>query len=256
MLVKPQNFSKLMVLSTLFISTISFASPVYKATLPDGRVIYTDNVDIAYKQVTDNSQITVLDDLEGKPAQTINTISTTTTSTSMPDSVAELANMNISSTGASEQGDYKLTIQTPESEMAYHRPAQQIEVQVDVTPSLKQDDTLTYSIDGTEIGRSSNTTFSFPSTELNPDKHTLDVTIVNNMGKTIASATSDFYVILTNPLIKKQKEIIAKRAEYDALPWYSKIAKHLKGEKAPIDPKKVDMEHLPSLELETNQPKK
>lgn len=243
MLVKSQKFSKILLASGVFLSTVSLASPVYKATLPDGRVIYTDDIDTAYKQVTDNSQITVLDDLAGKP-------SPSPTTSHVPDSIAELASMNVSSTEASKRGDYQLTIQSPENETAYHRPAQQIDIRLSLVPSLKQGDTLIYTLDSEEIGQGANTSMSFASTDIDPGKHTLTVQIVNNMGQKIASSTSDFYVILTNPLIKKQKQLIAKRAEYEALPWYSKLGKHLKGEQPPIDPKKIDMQHLPNLELD------
>lgn len=245
MLVKSQKFSKILLASGVFLSTVSLASPVYKATLPDGRVIYTDNVDTAYKQVSDNSQITVLDDLAGKANASL-----PQTTSSMPNDIAELASMNISSTEASKQGDYRLTIQTPQNETAYHRPAQQIDIRLSLVPSLKQDDTLISTLDGKEIGRGANTSMSIASTDIDPGKHTLTVQIVNNMGQKIASSNSDFYVILTNPLIKKQKQLIAKRAEYEALPWYSKLGKHLKGEQPPIDPKKIDMQHLPNLELD------
>lgn len=243
MLIKSQKFSKILLASGVFLSTVSLASPVYKATLPDGRVIYTDDIDTAYKQVTDNSQITVLDDLAGKP-------SSSPTTSHVSDSIAELASMNVSSTEASKRGDYQLTIQSPENETAYQRPAQQIDIRLSLVPSLKQGDTLIYTLDSEEIGQGANTSMSFASTDIDPGKHTLTVQIVNNMGQKIASSTSDFYVILTNPLIKKQKQLIAKRAEYEALPWYSKLGKHLKGEQPPIDPKKIDMQHLPNLELD------
>lgn len=245
MLAKQPTLVKLTLISGLLCSSLGYADPIYKATLPDGRVIYTDNVDTAYKQVTDNSQITVLDDLAGKANASL-----PQTTSSMPNDIAELTSMNISSTEASKQGDYRLTIQTPQNETAYHRPAQQIDIRLSLVPSLKQGDTLIYTLDSEEIGQGANTSMSFASTDIDPGKHTLTVQIVNNMGQKIASSTSDFYVILTNPLIKKQKQLIAKRAEYEALPWYSKLGKHLKGEQPPIDPKKIDMQHLPNLELD------
>lgn len=245
MLAIRHNHAKFLLIIGLLTSNWGFAAPIYKATLPDGRVIYTDDVDSAYKQVTNNSQITVLDNLDTKPT-------VTTSPAVIPSDIDKLVAMNISSTEASRAGDYQLTLISPQPDMAYHRPAQSINIQVRINPTLKPDDRISYKLDGQEIGDSEHnnsahsnlTTFSIPTTDINPDKHTLTATIINNLDKPIATVSTDFYVILTNPLIKQQKEIIAKRAEYDALPWYRKVTAHVKGEPTPIDPKKIDMNHL------------
>ena len=243
--------NKILSMLVITLPLTGFATPIYKAMLPDGRVIYTDNVDTAYKQVTDNSQITVLDNLDGKatpnPApipQATLPMATTTNSNSNLSDISQLAAMNISANQASQAGDYRLVIQSPQPEMAYHRPAEQINIVLTLTPSLKQGDRISYVIDAQEIGTSNSTTLSFPSTNINPGKHSLDTMVVNNLNNAIARATVDFYVILSNPLIKKQKQLIAKKASYDALPWYRKVAQHLNGEPKPLDPKKADMKHL------------
>lgn len=243
--------NKILSVLGIMLPLTGFAAPIYKAVLPDGRVIYTDNIDTAYKQVTDNSQITVLDNLDSKAAHNAaptpqTTLPTVTNSNSNLSNISQLTAMNISATQASQAGDYRLVIQSPQPEMAYHRPAEQINIVLTLTPSLKQGDRISYIIDGEEIGTSNSTTLSFPSTNINLGKHSLDAIVVNNVNNPIARANLDFYIILSNPLIKKQKLLIAKKASYDALPWYQKVAQRLNGEPKPLDPKKTDIKHLDS----------
>lgn len=151
-------------------------------------------------------------------------------SSTVPD---EFVEMNISSTQATKQGFYQLTLLTPTPDMLYRRPAQTIDISFTVTPALKKGDSVLLEIDGNpqknltpqQTPEQNGVKFDYqiPSLDVTPDKHTLTVKVINVINQPITTLDTTFYVIQNNALIQKQRQLKKQQAAYDALPWYDKI---------------------------------
>lgn len=225
---------------------------VYKSITPDGRVVYTDNADNAYRASQDPAKIIVLDKLTpaatttpvavsanaasntASPilaAQTTETISSQSlqlqpvTSPPVVEGQQELPTQTITE---SKKGDYQLVINKPAVDMAYRRVSQTIDVEVTAIPALRAGDRFVYAINGKHIATTKNATLSIPTDAYYPEKYIFSVKIENVKGDIVASAERPFYILANNFAIQKQrKAAAAAKAAYDKLPWYKKIKVHI-----------------------------
>ena len=117
--------------------------------------------------------------------------------------------------------NYQLVMLSPSIEQAYHKPAQNIEVSVQVHPSLRPFDAVVISIDGEPVAEG--LTAQIPTINLNPGEHTLSVAVQDGQtGAQSASVSSKVYII-QNTHVRQRREAIAKQVEaYNRLPWYKK----------------------------------
>lgn len=117
--------------------------------------------------------------------------------------------------------NYQLVMLSPSIEQAYHKPAQNIEVSVQVRPSLRPFDAVVISIDGEPVAEG--LTAQIPTINLNPGEHTLSVAVQDGQtGAQSASVSSKVYII-QNTHVRQRREAMAKQVEaYNRLPWYKK----------------------------------
>lgn len=243
-------------------------APVYQVTQPNGELRITDNLDDAYQLAGSKTQnIKLLDNLptpvtpatlsknatQSLPIKPIaipetNTVALNPNITAenvpnpampvapvapMPTSqAAELRpeSLTANPTKISKKGDYRLEIVSPLNEMLYHRPAQNITIEVSVKPKLKQGDSVSYWIDGKKIAQTQDLTLEISSLEIPLDKHTLEVEVTNILNQPIATAQADFYVAQNTIAIQKRRKLEQLKAQleaYDDLPWYQKLAVRL-----------------------------
>lgn len=228
-------------ITLLTVLTLSVGhAEIYKSVTPDGRVVYTDNADNAYKASQDTQKIVVLDKINPIAPTVAQTTATIPTSPSTnPIIVAsetaitqnqplnqQMVEQQLRSRTIreSQQGDYRLVINTPSKEMAYRRVIQNIEVEVTASPSLKVGDRFVYAINGEHLATTSDSKISLPTDKYNPEKYLLTVKIENIKGDIIATAEQPFYILSNNFAIQNQRKALAKaKADYDKLPWYKKL---------------------------------
>ncbi len=243
------------IITAILLSPHTQAKPIYKTTTSDGRIIYTDNLNNAYQHNQNTQQISIIDNLTSQRTQSQSTLTASvsgnlayseqsgvapevssqaelaeipTSSNSLQYDVSTIHLMNVSSTAISKQGDYKITINKPDNETSYRRPAQMLDIDLSLDQNLKQGDTIVIRLNGKEISRGKQLKQQIATTELNPDKYTLNVTIENRSNHVIAEAQTNFYVVINNPLIQRQRQLKAEQEAYNALPWYKKIAIDIK----------------------------
>ena len=119
----------------------------------------------------------------------------------------------------------QLTFISPSEPTPYRRPAQNIDVQLSVTPSLDATDTVQILLDGQPI--SQGLTASIPTLELNPGEHTLTAQIISHGDghptSTLSQVNQTIYVIQNNLAVQNKRALQRKKAVYDSLPWYQKL---------------------------------
>lgn len=135
-------------------------------------------------------------------------------------SVSSFANV----THSPKNINYTLAIKTPANEQAYQRPAQSVEMAVEVSPKLDPLDTLVLKVNG-EIVAYNQYQFSFASVDYNPGELVLSAEVQNEAGRTIANDEKKIYLIQNTALMRAKRQAKAEQAAFDALPWYQKIGK-------------------------------
>lgn len=237
-------------------SPLAGAVIMYQVSTPDGRTVTVNNPTKAYQLNPDTTKIIVIDtdkivtnnpppanDTTATPyiaptytTSIVNNGDTTTKTVTVTQPIntpvvsennklpaSDFEELNISSTKASKAGDYQLALLTPTPDTLYRKPAQTIDISLAINPALKKGDSINIAIDGHVIKNGKDLTYQIPSLDINPDKHTLSVTLINVLNKPIASAETSFYLVQNTPLIQKQRQLKKQLAAYDALPWYEKL---------------------------------
>ena len=195
------------------------AAPIYKVVDDAGRVTYTDNPD-SYGQAGQSVSVTNINTTSDRqrPAVSANT----------------KGEPNLPATGKADAKvttNYQLSIMEPSTERAYQRPAQNIDIVLQVIPQLKNGDQVTISVDGT--ARAQGLSASIPTVDLNPGMHTITAEVITETGDVRATVTRKVHVI-QNTLILQQKKQAAKLAEqllaYERLPWHQKLLIKMQGD--------------------------
>lgn len=142
----------------------------------------------------------------------------------------------ISSTAgfANTPKNYTLTISNPSDTQTYQRPAQTVEIGVEVSPKLNPVDTLVIFVNDKAVAYNQNS-YSFASVDYNPGEHTVRVEVQDETGRAVVSDERKIYLIQNTALMRHQREYAKQLAEYNALPWHKKI----------ITPKPVPKSEVP-----------
>lgn len=136
-------------------------------------------------------------------------------------SVQALAATPLAANQMQPMPNYQLTLVAPDADSAYHKPAQSIEVSVQVRPNLRPFDKVVISMDGQPVAEG--VTATIPTLGFNPGEHTLSVMIKDEQtGAQSASVSRKLYII-QNTQARKQSQAIAEQiSAYNRLPWYQK----------------------------------
>lgn len=210
-------FSILLFALTGGASLTATATPIYKVTDNNGRVIFTDRPNQYQDTASDITSIS-----------TSPTSATTSTYTPTPTSshhTSATANHQTNHQNSQTAKRYQLTFISPSEPTPYRRPAQNIDVQLSVTPSLDANDTVQILLDGQPI--SQGLTASIPTLEINPGEHTLTAQIISHGDghptSTLSQVNQTIYVIQNNLAVQNKRALQRKKAVYDSLPWYQKL---------------------------------
>lgn len=231
---------KKLILTSLLISAaviyapLSNAAPIYKVVdTQSGRVTFTDNPQ-KYEQQSGKqiSQMTIVAPSSNSSASanaTANNGANTSSARALPN--LAINNSTSSSTNnnsapaqpatISPNVRYELTLIEPSTERAYRRPAQTIDVKVQLKPALQPGDIITIYLDGNQVGQGLSA--SIATVELLPGAHTVKVMVSNEKGQTMAQVSQTVYVIQNTPTLQNNKKIAKQLLAYEQLPWHQKI---------------------------------
>lgn len=143
---------------------------------------------------------------------------------------------------ASTASTYRFNMATPESEMAYRRPAQNIDVSLSISPTLKAGDRVAIYLDKVQVAEG--LTASIGTVDILPGPHQISANVKNIKGDTIASVERTIYILQNTQALQQKKKLAEQLQAYQRLPWHQKMYLRMKQHKVPtsavIPPKPVD----------------
>lgn len=210
---------KLGILATMMIGAASLyapmanAAPIYKVIdEKTGQVTFTDRPQNyeqqAGKQISQTS-VTTGNETGSSNSDSTESSQTATNATPATDSTAK-ASVN-----------YQLTITEPSEERAYRRPAQSINVALQVQPALQAGASVRIYFDGNEVAQGLNATIA--TIDALPGAHTITAVIQSKKGQTLQQAARTVYVIQNNTTLQNNKKIAQQLLAYQNLPWHQKV---------------------------------
>lgn len=117
---------------------------------------------------------------------------------------------------------YHIQITEPAEDRAYHRPAQSIDVQAIVSPTLEMGYTTAVLLNGKVVA--DGLIASVPTIDLVAGEYTLEAIVMDKNAQTVASDTRTVYVIQNNQIQRKKRAAIAEREAYENSSIWHKIA--------------------------------
>ena len=204
-----------------------------------GRITFTDNPQKYEQQVGKKiSQMTIVAPTTNSSASANNS----TPKTSAPQTPASpatstsnsSANSNTSPASVSPRVNYQLTFIEPSSERVYRRPAQTIDVRVQLKPALQAGDIVTIYLDDKQVAQGLSA--SIATVELLPGAHTLKVMVSNEKGQSITQISQTVYIIQNTAILQNNKKIAKQLLAYQKLPWHQKILLKMRQENIQFKP--------------------
>ena len=117
--------------------------------------------------------------------------------------------------------NYQLTITEPSEERAYRRPAQSINVALQIKPTLQEGASVRIYFDGNEVAQGLNATIA--TIDVLPGAHTITAVIQSEKGQTLQQAARTIYVIQNNTTLQNNKKIAEQLLAYQNLPFHQKV---------------------------------
>ena len=218
---------KVGLLFATIISTASFytatanAAPIYKVVdEKTGQVTFTDRPQ-SYEQQADKqvSQLAITTGNEANRSSSNNTRSNGASSQSS--NMSQTTAVAVTSTEARTPVNYQLVIIEPSEERAYRRPAQSINVSVQVKPALQAGDSIHIYLDESEVAKGLSA--SIATVDILPGEHNIKAVIQNEKGQALQQVARTIYVIQNNTTIQNNKKIAQQLLAYQNLPWHQKV---------------------------------
>ena len=216
---------KLGILATVMIGAASLYAPMANAAAiykvvdeKTGQVTFTDRPQNYEQQAGKQiSQTTVTTGSETGSSNSNSAGSSQTVTNAAPATSISAANDST----AKAPVNYQLTIIEPSEERAYRRPAQSINVALQVQPALQAGASVRIYFDGNEVAQGLNATIT--TIDALPGTHTITAVIQSEKGQTLQQATRTVYVIQNNTTLQNNKKIAQQLLAYQNLPWHQKV---------------------------------
>ncbi len=214
-------------LAGLLISSASIYAPtvhaaaIYKVIdAQTGQITFTDNPE-KYEQQADKqiSQIAITTGNSSAHTSTNNPIDRATNTAVNP--AANRQATPPSAVPSKPMINYQLTMTEPSEERAYRRPAQSIDVALQIKPALQADDNLSIYLDGTEVAQGLKA--SIATVDILPGEHSIQAVITAQDGKILQQVSRTVYVIQNTQTLQNKKKLAAQLLAYQRLPWHQKM---------------------------------
>ncbi|MBH0006524.1 DUF4124 domain-containing protein [Psychrobacter sp. SWN149] len=225
----------LLTIATSLCMPLTQAAPIYKVVdEKTGQVTFTDRPQ-SYEQQTGKqiSQIAITTGNETNGSGVANTAGSSSTSSNATSS-SDVINQPVSATQTLNAPatatttvpvkapvSYQLTIAEPSKERAYRRPAQSIDVAVQIKPALQAGDSVRIYLDDKEVAQGLST--SIGTVNVLPGAHTVKAVIQGETGQTLEQVAITVYVIQNNTTLQNNKKIAQQLLAYQNLSWYQKM---------------------------------
>lgn len=146
-----------------------------------------------------------------------------TTSVAATQTTTALASTQQSASTATKPSsvNYQLTMLEPSEARAYRRPAQSINVKLQLKPTLQAGDKVIIYLDGNEVAGGLNA--SIATVGILPGTHNIQAVIKNDAGQTLTEIKRTIYVIQNTTILQNKKKVAEQMLAYERLSWYQKM---------------------------------
>lgn len=213
--------SSLMISAANFCMTMATAAPIYKIVDENtGQVTFTDrpqnHEQQAGKKVTEMAITT-----ESESSRSNSNNPSSSNDMSNNGTSGQLSDTQQVTTKPEVQVNYQLAIAEPSEERAYRRPAQNINVNVQIKPALQTGDTVSIYFDNKEVAQGLSA--SIATVDILPGAHSIKAVVKNQKGGILQQVTRTVYVIQNNTTLQNNKKIAKQLLAYQNLPWHQKV---------------------------------
>lgn len=209
------------------VSTASFytatanAAPIYKVVdEKTGQVTFTDRPQ-SYEQQADKQVSQLAITTGNETSRPSNSSASSQPANTQPTNTQQTATTVDPSPKITAPISYQLAITEPSAERAYRRPAQSIDVRVQVKPALQAGDSIHIYLDENDVAQGLSA--SIATIDILPGEHKIAAVIKNEKGQVLQQVARTIYVIQNNTTIQNNKKIAKQLLAYQNLPWHQKI---------------------------------
>lgn len=206
--------------------SIANAAPIYKVVDEQtGHVTFTDRPQSyeqqADKQVSQTDVVTNVTTNNTNKRSDTNSNGTSAASSQATDPLVLQQAASTSNSTKSSQINYQLTMLEPSEARAYRRPAQSIDVKLELRPALQDGDSVSIYLDGNEVAQGLSA--SIATVDILPGTHSIQATIKNKAGQTLSQIERTVYVIQNTVILQNKKKVAMQMLAYERLPWHQKM---------------------------------
>lgn len=215
--------------ASLYMTTAN-AAPIYKIVdEKTGQVTFTDrpqnHEQQSGKQISQMA-ITTGNETNRPSSNSTNRNGASSQSSNIPQAPA----IPITSTKAATPVNYQLAITEPSKERAYRRPAQSINVNVQIKPNLQAGDSVSIYFDNNEVTQGLSSTIA--TVNILPGAHEIKAAVKNERGEVLQQVTRTIHVIQNNTTLQNNKKIAKQLLAYQNLPWHQKVMLRMRQKEA------------------------
>lgn len=213
--------SSLMISAANFCMTMATAAPIYKIVDENtGQVTFTDRPQNHEQQV--GKKVTEMAITTGSESSRSNSNNPSSSNDMSNNGTSgQLSDTQQVTTKPEVQVNYQLAIAEPSEERAYRRPAQNINVNVQIKPALQTGDTVSIYFDNKEVAQGLSA--SIATVDILPGAHSIKAVVKNQKGGILQQVTRTVYVIQNNTTLQNNKKIAKQLLAYQNLPWHQKV---------------------------------
>lgn len=211
--------------ASLYMTTAN-AAPIYKIVdEKTGQVTFTDRPQNHEQQ--SGKQISQMAITTGNETNRPSSNSTSSHSTNSNGASSQSSNtpqtpaIPVTSTKAATPVNYQLVITEPSEERAYRRPAQSINVNIQIKPNLQAGDSVSIYFDNNEVAQGLSSTIA--TVNILPGAHEIKAAVKNERGEVLQQVTRTIHVIQNNTTMQNNKKIAKQLLAYQNLPWHQKV---------------------------------
>lgn len=241
-LLSKQNFSKgnlqvgLLTVTAMasLCAPITHAAPIYKVVDEQtGQVTFTDRPQSyeqqAGKQVSQTSINTGASTAESK-TNTANNVPNTVSNNAPATAVRGSSDLPTAAALPVSNVNYKLSMIEPSASRAYQRPAQNITIALELTPSLQKGDQVSIYFDDKEIAQGLSA--SIATVDVLPGAHKIRAEVKSASGRTRQQVERTVHVIQNTMILQNKKKLAEQLLAYERLPWHQKVLLKMRGNQA------------------------
>ncbi|BFM03126.1 hypothetical protein Psyaliredsea_17730 [Psychrobacter alimentarius] len=201
--------------------TMATAAPIYKIVDENtGQVTFTDRPQNHEQQAGKKvNEMAITTESESSRSNSNNPSSSNDMSNNGKS--GQLSDTQQVTTKPEVQVNYQLAIAEPSEERAYRRPAQNINVNVQIKPALQTGDTVSIYFDNKEVAQGLSA--SIATVDILPGAHSIKAVVKNQKGGILQQVTRTVYVIQNNTTLQNNKKIAKQLLAYQNLPWHQKV---------------------------------